>query len=103
MQVAIQNKSMLLSALVENKQKIRSFGVLRLGIFGSFTTGALNKDSDIDLLVEFDPQQKNYDNFMDLSFYLEDLLGRKIDMVTPQGLSKHIGPHILKQAEYVAI
>lgn len=103
MQVAIQNKSMLLSALVENKQKIRSFGVSRLGIFGSFITGKLNNDSDIDLLVEFEPQQKSYDNFMDLSFYLEDLLGRKIELVTPQGLSKHIGPHILKQAEYVAI
>ena len=103
MQVAIQNKSMLLSALVENKQKIRSFGVLRLGIFGSFITGKLNSDSDVDFLVEFEPQQKSYDNFMDLSFYLEDLLGRKIELVTPQGLSKHIGPHILKQAEYVAI
>lgn len=103
MQAAIQNKSMLLSALIENKQKIRSFGVSRLGIFGSFITGKLNHDSDVDLLVEFDPQQKSYDNFMDLSFYLEDLLGRKIELVTPQGLSKHIGPHILKQAEYVAI
>lgn len=103
MQTAIQNKSMLLSALVENKQKIRSFGVSRLGIFGSFITGKLSPDSDVDLLVEFEPQQKNYDNFMDLSFYLEDLLGRKIELVTPQGLSKHIGPHILKQAEYVAI
>ena len=94
---------MLVSALVENKQKIRSFGVSKLSIFGSFVSSKLSADSDVDLLVEFEPQEKSYDNFMELSFYLEDLLGRKIELVTPQGLSKHIGPHILKQAEYVAI
>lgn len=94
---------MLFSALVENKQKIRSFGVTKLSVFGSFITGKFSPDSDVDFLVEFEPRQKNYDNFIELSFYLEDLLGRKIELVTPQGLNKHLGPHILKQAEYVAI
>ena len=94
---------MLFSALVENKQKIRSFGVTKLSVFGSFITGKLSPDSDVDFLVEFKPRQKNYDNFIELSFYLEDLLGRKIELVTPQGLNKHLRPHILKQAEYVAI
>jgi predicted nucleotidyltransferase len=55
----------------------------------------------VDLLVEFAPGEKTYDNFMELSFYLEDLLGRKVELVTPQSLSKHIGPHILKQVEHV--
>ena len=88
---------------------MRSFGVLNLSLFGSFITGKLHADSDVDLLVEFDPQQKSYDNFMDLSFFfmdlsffLEDLLGRRVEIVTPQSLSKHIGPHILNQAENVA-
>ncbi len=103
MQTAVQNKNMLLSALVDNKQKIRSFGVTKLSVFGSFITGKVKTDSDVDFLVEFEPQQKNYDNFIELSFYLEDLLGRKVELVTAQGLSKHIGPNILKQAEYVAI
>ena len=103
MQNAIQNKSMLLSVLVDNKQKIRSFGVTRPGVFGSFITGKLKPDSDVDFLVEFEPRQKNYDNFIELCFYLEDLLGRKVELLTTQGLSKHVGPHILKQAEYVAI
>ena len=66
---------MLLSALVDNKQKIRSFGVAKL-------SGKVKPDSDVDFLVEFEPQQKNYDNFMELSFYLEDLLGRKVELVT---------------------
>jgi predicted nucleotidyltransferase len=57
--------------------------------------------SDIDLLVEFEPGKKTFDNFMNLSFYLEELLGRKVDILTPQSLSKYIGPHILREAEYV--
>jgi len=99
---AVQNKQSLLSLLQANGQKLRSFGVLNLSLFGSFITGKLHADSDVDLLVEFDPQQKSYDNFMDLSFFLEDLLGRRVEVVTPQSLSKYIGPHILNQAENVS-
>lgn len=103
MQTAVQNKEILLSLLKANSSKIRSYGVAKLSIFGSFTTGKIKPDSDVDLLVDFDPSQKNYDNFMELSFFLEDLLGRKVEIVTPQSLSEFIGPHILKQAENVAI
>ena len=77
MQNAIQNKSMLLSALVDNKQKIRSFGVIELSIFGSFITGKFKPDSDVDFLVEFEPRQKNYDNFMELFFLPEGFAGQK--------------------------
>jgi predicted nucleotidyltransferase len=99
----VQNKETLLSLLLGNREKIRSFGVSKLSLFGSFADNKPMPNSDVDLLIEFDPTQKSYDNFMDLSFYLEDLLGRKVELVTPQSLSKHIGPYILKQAENVAI
>jgi predicted nucleotidyltransferase len=102
MQTAVQNKESLLALLKDNGQKLRSLGVLNLSLFGSFITGKFHDDSDVDLLIEFHPQQKSYDNFMDLSFFLEDLLGRKVEVVTPQSLSKYIGPHILKQAEIVS-
>ncbi|MEJ2902324.1 nucleotidyltransferase family protein [Pedobacter panaciterrae] len=103
MQTAVQNKRTLISLLKANSQKLKSYGVSSLSIFGSFISGKLDVDSDVDLLVDFDPSQKSYDNFMDLSFFLEDLLGRKVELVTPQSLSKYIGSHILKQAEHVAI
>ncbi|WP_448634435.1 nucleotidyltransferase family protein [Pedobacter panaciterrae] len=103
MQTAVQNKRTLISLLKANNQKLKSYGVSSLSIFGSFITGKLDADSDVDLLVDFDPSQKSYDNFMDLSFFLEDLLGRKVELVTPQSLSKYIGSHILKRAEHVAI
>ena len=103
MQTAVQNKRILISLLKANSEKLKSYGVSSLSIFRSFITGKLNADSDVDLLVDFYPSQKSYDNFMDLSFFLEDLLGRKVELVTPQSLSKYIGSHILKQAEHVAI
>lgn len=103
MQTAVQNKRTLISLLKANGQQLKSYGVSNLSIFGSFITGKFNADSDIDLLIDFDPNQKSFDNFMDLSFFLEDLLGRKVEVVTPQSLSKYIGLHILKQAEHVAI
>jgi predicted nucleotidyltransferase len=59
------------------------------------------KISTDNLFVDFLPGQKSFDNFMELAFFLEELLGRKVEIVTPQSLSKHIGPHILKEVENV--
>lgn len=103
MKEPIQDKDNLLFVLKANGTKIKSYGVESLRLFGSFAQGVPTPESDVDLLVGFNPQQKSYDNFMDLSFFLEDLLGRKVELVTPQSLSKYIGPRILKSAEYVAI
>lgn len=103
MSTTVYNKATLFHQLQKNAEKIKSFGVEKLGVFGSFTTDRITEDSDIDFLVEFDPSKKSFDNFIELSFYLEDLLNRKVELVTPQSLSKHIGPYILQQTQYVSI
>jgi len=103
MAAVIHTKVDLLFLLKANKKKIRSFGVKKLSLFGSFASDQVKSESDVDFLVEFEPSMKTYDNFMDLSFFLEDLLGRKVELVTPQSLSKYIGPHILKLAEHVRL
>ena len=103
MEAVVQSKEAILSLLRINRSKIRRFGVAKLSLFGSFLTNRFHADSDVDLLVEFYPGQKTYDNFMELSFFLEDLLGRRVELVTPQSLSPYIGPHILKEAENVAL
>jgi hypothetical protein len=59
--------------------------------------------SDIDLLIEFDAPAKTFDNFMALSFFLEDLFDQKVEIVTKESLSPYIGPHILNEIEYVTI
>ena len=75
----------------------------RLGVFGSFQRGEPHAESDVDLLVEFAPGEKSFDHFMALSFLLEEELGRPVELVTPEALSPCIGPHILREAEYVAV
>lgn len=103
-QQTINTKEQSLHLLAENKKKIKSFGVKELNLFGSFARNRdIIHDSDIDLLVEFEEGKKNYDNFMDLNFFLEEITGRKVELLTRQSLSKYIGPHILKQLEYVSL
>lgn len=70
------------------------FGVKRIGLFGSFARGDQLETSDIDILVEF--EKPTFRNFMDLSFYLEDLFGRKVDLVTVKGLHPRIRPYVEK-------
>ncbi len=102
MKKIVQTKYDIFSILRESHQHIQALGVKRLGLFGSFVRGEQSKDSDVDILVEFEHGQKTFDHFMELSFLLEDLLHRRVELVTPQSLSPYIGPHILKEVEYVA-
>lgn len=103
MSTAVTNRDMLLDRLHRNSGRIKSFGVKRLGLFGSFVRGTATAESDVDLLVEFERGKKSYDNFMELGSYLEEVLNRKVELVTPQSLSKHIGPHILNQVQDVKL
>lgn len=102
-QTKLHSKEELLAAITSNKAVIKGFGVSNLGVFGSFSKGTFTETSDVDLLVDFFPEQKTFDNFMELSFFLEDLLGRKVELVTPQSLSKFIAPYILNELENVSL
>lgn len=89
--------------LQQNQARLRDFGVKRIGLFGSFVRGQQRQDSDVDLLVEFEPGQKTFDHFMQLSFYLDDVLGRRAEVVTVESLSPHMAAHILNEVEDVAL
>ena len=102
MDVVIQSKDKILSSLEEHRSTIETLGVSRLGLFGSFLHGNPHSNSDVDFLVEFEPGKKTFDNFMRLSFLLEKLLRRRVELVTPESLSPYIGPHILKEVLYVS-
>lgn len=93
----------ILQVLASNKQQLNSFGVKEIGLFGSFARSEQSENSDIDLLVDLQPEKKTFRNFMQLSYYLEELLGRKVELVTKQSLSPYIGPHILNTVQYAAI
>ncbi len=101
METTIHTKSDLLERLWEQRDEITRLGVARLGVFGSFARDEPTPDSDVDLLVEFASGQATFDQFMTLAHLLEDTLQRRVELVRPESLSPYIGPHILREVEYV--
>ncbi|MEO5618796.1 MAG: nucleotidyltransferase domain-containing protein [Candidatus Eisenbacteria bacterium] len=87
-----------ISRLLAAEREIRELGVRRLALFGSVSRDTATVGSDVDLLVEFSPGQKTFDRFMALSDLLERLVGHHVELVTLEGLSPFIGPHILAEA-----
>ncbi|MBL8181563.1 MAG: nucleotidyltransferase family protein [Blastocatellia bacterium] len=67
------------------------------GLFGSFARGEGNSESDIDLLVRFS-KPKGYD-FLDAAIEIEEALGKKVDLITENGLSKHIREYVYKDLQ----
>ena len=69
----------ILRRLSERRAELRRLGARRLGLFGSFAREEAGIESDVDLLVDLD--HHGFDRYMDLKLYLEDLLGRRVDLV----------------------
>ncbi len=98
---AVRDKTCIIDRLRGERDALLSMGVLEIGLFGSFARGEQTPESDVDLLVEFSPEHHTFDSFMDLAFFLEDLLGRKVELLTRESLSPHIGEHILAEVEKI--
>jgi len=77
-----------IKTIIKNhKDELREkYGVRRIGIFGSIVRGEAREDSDVDILVEFEAGKATFDNFLGLVEYLERLLGKKIDLLTIDGV-----------------
>ncbi|KAA0008981.1 MAG: nucleotidyltransferase family protein [Thermoplasmata archaeon] len=98
------NKEDISRKIRENREKIRSFGVKRIGIFGSAVRGEMSEDSDVDVVVEFERGKATFRNVCGLVDFLERLFGRKVDILTPDGIEsiriKHIKEEIKREVEY---
>jgi predicted nucleotidyltransferase len=95
-------KEYILTTIRENKKELLRFGILKIGLFGSYVRGDESDKSDIDLLIDFDPDYENFDNYMAVCNILEQLFrNEKLEIVTKNGLSPYIGPKILKEVQYV--
>ena len=78
--------------------EIFGLGVSRLALFGSVRRDTARVDSDVDLLVEFAPGEKTFDHLIALGDLLEQVLGHRVELVTPESLSPFLKPHILADA-----
>ena len=76
------------------------YGVKSLGLFGSIARGEASPRSDVDILVEF--HTPSFDHYMDLKFYLEERLGRSVDLVLKGSLKPALRERILREVRDVA-
>jgi hypothetical protein len=103
MATAVATREELLHRLASESSAVRALGVQRLALFGSFACDEGRAASDVDLLVEFAPGRKTFDNFVALAELLEEALQRRVELVTPEALSPYIGPRILAEAQDVLL
>ncbi|MCP5418750.1 MAG: nucleotidyltransferase family protein [Chromatiaceae bacterium] len=88
------NRERALECLSQSKAELQSrFGVTRLALFGSTVRDEARADSDIDVLVAFDGPATSQ-RYFGVQFYLEDLLGCPVDLVTEKALRPELRPYI---------
>jgi predicted nucleotidyltransferase len=96
------NKQDALTKLNDSIREIKKrFSVKSLAIFGSTACNLADENSDVDVLVVFN-RKASFDLFMDLKFYLDDLLGTKVDLVTDKALRPQIRKEIERELINVA-
>ncbi|OFY88641.1 MAG: DNA polymerase subunit beta [Bacteroidetes bacterium RIFCSPLOWO2_12_FULL_31_6] len=96
------SKEIILNTIRTHRLELWKYGILNVGLFGSYSRGEQTKKSDIDILIDFVPEKESFDNYMAVCDYLEILFkDEKVEIVTKNGLSPYIGPQILKEVVYV--
>jgi uncharacterized protein len=96
------SKELILQKLQAADEELRQkYGVHALVLFGSVARSMAKPDSDVDLLVTF-AEPATFDQYMNLKFYLEDILQAPVDLVTKTAVRPHILPKIEREGVHVA-
>lgn len=90
----------VLASIRQNLSELERFDVRSIAVFGSVARDEATPDSDVDVLVEFG--RATFDGYMGLKFFLEDLLGTRVDVATPDMLKPRIRDNVLREAVRVA-
>lgn len=84
-----------------HRDTLRKYTVRKIGLFGSYARGEQRADSDIDFLVRFD--RPTFDNFMDLAFYLEQVLGKEVELITDGSLNPDLKSYIEQEIQWYEV
>ncbi len=96
------NKEHILNVLKSKEPEIFRYGIKSIGLFGSYARDEQSENSDIDILIDFEPEKENFDNYMAVYDLIEKLFkNQKVEIITKNGLSPYIGPKILNEVKYV--
>ena len=88
----------ILKCLRSHSDLFSSYGIKKMALFGSAVKNQLNENSDLDILVEFYPDDETFDNDMNLKLILQDLFNKKVDLVIQSCLKERIREKILSEA-----
>lgn len=95
-------KEYILNTIGSKKNEFSQFGIKSIGLFGSYARDEQSENSDIDILIDFEPEKENFDNYMAVYDIIENLFKNiKVEVITKNGLSPYIGPKILNEVNYV--
>lgn len=98
---AVMTRDELLALLAQHKPVLAErFGVSSLRLFGSFARDTARMDSDVDVLVTFDGPA-TAKRYFGAQFYLEDVLGRAVDLVTDDALRPRLRPYVEREAHVI--
>jgi len=91
------------SILKKHEKRLKEkYKIKEIGIFGSYVRGEARESSDVDILVEFEPDARiSLLDFVELENYLSDILGVKVDLVEKSALKPRIGKQILSEVIYI--
>jgi len=95
------NRSDVIQLLKNSRKELDKFSVKTLSVFGSVARNEANPGSDVDILVGFHGPA-TFDGYMDLKFFLEDLFGCPVDLVTEKALKPRLRSHVEKEMVRVA-
>ena len=95
------DRSSVLAVLAAHRDELSRFGIARLALVGSVARGEAGPESDVDLLVDFEGPA-TFDRYAGLSLLLEDLLGRRVDLLTRGSLRPYVGSQVEKDAVEVS-
>lgn len=91
------DRDTIFSTLRDARSELENRGVQSLAVFGSVARGTFSEGSDLDVLVEFNRPVGLFE-FLRLKFYLEQVLGCRVDLVTPDALRAELREQILEEA-----
>ncbi|EMN73311.1 MULTISPECIES: nucleotidyltransferase family protein [Leptospira] len=97
------DKTIIQESLRNHKRELDSLGVQAIHIFGSVARKDANPKSDIDFLVTFKSGMKNFDNYINLTFLLEDLFEVKVDLLTSDSISGSLKQSVEKESILIEV
>ena len=97
--MAAANRADVVKVLKSKRTAYKRYGVKSLALFGSAARNRLRKRSDVDILVQF--EKPTWSNYIGFKFYLEDLLGREVDLVTLKGLKPAVSSSVERDLLHV--